>query len=365
MSGLLRTPEQYLASAAAAGGYLQRVQGLSGAFEYQVDPFRPNRKPEHYNILRHAGTAWSLFLLARATGYEIHARTGSLAVNYLLSQVHTGASGRSYVLDETSAKAKLGALGLGLLALTERLIWRENSDDRVVARGLVAQIAALQCADGRFESFIPLDNHPTSDWSSLYYPGEAMLGLLRYAEIAQDSDEANEIWGVVYHGIDYLIGAQQIALDTGVTRTLPPDAWFLQAIEAAMRGTTDETVRERYLYHAVALADALLAPFVWEGAPVLEGAYGPFPTNSCRTAARGEGVLAAYRLAQGWGVPVGRGVYLGALNLSDTYLQQHVYAGRARVDGGLVWSGANPSIRIDTVQHAISFWVGMAGLSVE
>ena len=126
-AGQLTSAEEVRGAIEAAGGYLLRATGPDGRFVYLagVDPaFEPEPS---YNVLRHAGTVYSLGMyygweakeetrqaMVRATGYlreccvdEVPGREGLLAVWSPPEIVFTG----------KPLQAKLGGTGLGLAAL--------------------------------------------------------------------------------------------------------------------------------------------------------------------------------------------------------------------------------------------------------
>ena len=85
---------------------------------------------------------------------------------------------------DVDGKGKLGALGLALLALTRKLEADSTPEDREHALRIGRQIVAMQQPDGAFDSYLPIRGDEKAGSVSLYYPGEAMLGLARAANWA-------------------------------------------------------------------------------------------------------------------------------------------------------------------------------------
>ena len=349
---------QMLASAVAGGEYLLRVQHDDGSFAYTVDPWLQTRSRNAYNIVRHSGTAACLFELDAATGDPRFRAAALRAIEYQTRWYRPGdAPGHAYVLDR-DGKAKLGALGLALLALTRRLAAEADHTDREHALTLARQIVAMQHPDGSFESYLPIKGTEPKGSVSLYYPGEAMLGLARLAGLGLDDDGAFR--AAAHRGADFLIDSRR-----GKNR-LPPDAWLMQALDVLY----DDTPVPTYVEHALAIGRSMLADQYGERAPVAyAGSFGPEPIRSTRTTARVEGLVSAYRLAAKAGDDRAPGLLAAMLRtvphlLPLQYTSDNSYF-LARPDlalGGMRGGLDDAEIRIDYVQHHISAMLGLASL---
>ena len=139
------------------------------------------------------------------------------------------------------------ALGLALLALTRKLEAAPADSDRERAAALARQITTLQHPDGSFESYLRIRGDEPHGSVSLYYPGEAMLGLARLDALGLDPDGA--FMAAAHRGADFLIASR-----AGRDR-LPPDAWLMQALDALYEDRPDP----RYAEHALAIARSMLA----------------------------------------------------------------------------------------------------------
>src|SRR5262249_54315261 len=208
-----------LQAARLGGDYLVRMQKPDGSFHYVYDPVDGDFPRRQYNILRHAGSAICLFDLYEVTHDQRYLGSAERAIAFLRKTFRESKSGL-YALD-LDGKAKLGASGLALIAMCREIDARGRGADRQVARRLARFIVSQQRKDGGFESYLRLRGDEPAGSTSLYYPGEAMLGLLRLHEITK------ERWliGSVRRGADYLIRTER---EGG---PLPPDAWFIQALE--------------------------------------------------------------------------------------------------------------------------------------
>jgi hypothetical protein len=308
--------------------------------------------------VRHAGTTASLFELAAATGDGRYLHGAQRALDFLAGWYRPGAeAGLTYVLD-LDGKAKLGSLGLALVALTRKLDVDPSPVDRNHALQIGRQIVAMQQADGSFDSYLRLRGDEKSGSISLYYPGEAMLGLARAANLGIGIDEGFR--AAAHLGADYLIGSRQ-----GRTR-LPPDAWLIQALEVLYL----HDPKASYVEHAIAITRAMLsAQYGPDAPPLYVGGIGPEPIRSTRTTARIEGVIAASRLAASAGDARGAAI-LDAVKRTVPHLLSLQYDADnsyfvedpATVAGGMRGGLDDAEIRIDYVQHHISAMLGLAGL---
>jgi hypothetical protein len=346
-----------MASALAGGEYLMRTQRDDGSFTYVLDPWLKTQSRSAYNIVRHAGTAAALFELVSATGDRRFLRPAFRAMEHLAGWYRPGAQdGLTYVLDK-DGKAKLGALGLALLALSRKLELMPESADRERALQLGRQIVSMQHPDGSFESYLRIRGNEPSGSVSLYYPGEAMLGLARVARLGLDDG----FMAAAHRGADYLIASRQ-----GRTR-LPPDAWLIQALDVLHA----DDPKQAYVEHAIAISQSMLADqYGPDAAPSFVGGFGSEPIRSTRTTARVEGIVAGFRLAERAGDGRAAGL-LAALRRTAPHLVTMQYgpdnsffldepeAVRGAIRGGL----DDAEIRIDYVQHYISAVLGLAALA--
>jgi hypothetical protein len=387
-----------LAAARSAGDYLVRMQRSDGSFYYWYRPLLDQVDVTHYNIVRHAGTCISLFDLygvTRDSRYLAAARSAMTFLRSRFKEIDTGQASASsegkdqederrntstpssglghlkaeartkpmqaesrlhpaalYVMDDDH-KAKLGAGGLALVAVT-REMEVDHKTDSSEANRLAAGILAMQRSDGSFETDVDQNGEESDAAPSLYYPGEAMLGLIRLYRLNRDS----KLLDAARRGADYLVAAQRRQRD------LPADAWLVQALESIY-----ETTKEaRYAEHAIDLAASMAASLYPEDGPEgYAGAVAPGIPRATPTASRSEGILAGYRLARGTGDARAGGLLAAARRAAGFQLTQQFnpdnsffLANPGRAAGGFHESLDSTRIRIDYVQHNISSQLGLA-----
>lgn len=173
--------------------YLVRVTKENGSFRYRLNTDPSVKVSKSYNILRHEGTMYSLasYHLWRP---DERIRTALLRSTEYLKTTSLGpVEGHDELLaiwskpeinhGNSPVQAKLGATGLGLVALlsVEKIQPGETSLEDL--RRLGQFLIFMQKEDGGFHSkYIPSENGRTDKWTSLYYPGEAALGLVMLYE---------------------------------------------------------------------------------------------------------------------------------------------------------------------------------------
>ena len=343
-----------MAAALAGGEYILRVQQTDGSFIYYYDPVKDAQVKARYNVIRHAGAAFALFQLYEATRDPRYLDAARKAMAFLRTRYRPlPAENAIYVLDFDN-KAKLGANGLTLVAMAKQLELDPASARPDEARQLANMIMALQHKDGSFQSYYITEVGELAN-DSLYYPGEAILGLASLYNITND----RRLLDAARAAADYLIVSQD------KLRELPPDAWLMQALEVLNKIRHDQ----KYINHAIAIAETMITyQYTESDPPGYAGGVRPGIPRSTPAASRSEGVLAAYRMAREAGDP--RAADLSrALQASARFQlqQQFPLAGQSgfpksqRAAGGFRESLDDERIRIDFVQHNVSSLLGMAG----
>ena len=342
-----------LVQAARAGGdYLLRIQKHDGAFHYYYDAAEDRFESRRYNIVRHAGAALSLFDLYGATRDSRYLEAARRAMRFLGTRFRRARGNQgSYVLDY-DGKAKLGANGLALVGLTRQIELDPTNANRRSAEALAKVILALQHKDGWFQMRYKLQADEQVVSESLYYPGEAMLGLIRLYSLNPDA----RLLEAARRGADYLIERQQ------KMNSLPADAWFMQALEALYNIGREK----RYVEHAIALAETMIADQYADDAPEgFAGGFGPGSPRGTPAASRAEGLVAAYRIARAVRDPRAAKIASALKATARFQLAQQVTADTAGVRnrqlaaGGFRESQTSMRIRIDYVQHNISSLLGV------
>jgi hypothetical protein len=259
-------------------------------------------------------------------------------------------------------ESKLGGTGLGLVALMsfERIQPGTTSLDDL--RRLGRFLVYMQKEDGSFYSKYSPRGGRDDSWTSLYYPGEAALGLMMLHE-----EDPSPVWiDAAAKTIGYL------ARSRAGRETVEADHWALLAT-ARLLPRYDRcrqgVAREAVVHHAVQICRSILHEKPpW---PDDEAEHGCFTHDgrTCPTATRVEGLLAALtflpedehrELREQITVAVTDAVAF----LLRTQLQEGPYAGaipRRLPPSPAILAELSPSerervgeVRIDYVQHVLS-----------
>ena len=306
----------------AAQALLTRIDA-QGRFSYRE---RASGEPlPGYNLVRHAGAIYAL----AAHPPSLRSPALARASHWLARQQRPLADwpGTAAMWSDAEGhpqRAKLGASGLALAAFAALRAQAAPAPPLADLQALAAFIVQMQDDAGRFhmryaEGRGALRRH------SLYYPGEAALGLYRLAAL-----DGNPRWR---QAADRALAV--LIADRQAQQQWPPDHWALIAAAEPNAKPWPQGAR-------AALITALLAEARSDGALTQDG-------RSTPTATRLEGLLAG--LTQ----PLTAATRQKAEAAVAPALQ--VLLAMQRADGALPLGGGSPSAgehRIDYTQHALS-----------
>jgi len=297
------TPEVLLQRSVWAADYLMSSISANGKIRYRYQTTR-DRTTSSYNLIRHAGTTYSFFQIYDRTRFEPYRLAGTEAIGYLLG--HTRRDERTgpflpadspdfgeslFVVSlpkgsQTEGDVHLGGAGLALVMLDQYV---ESTGDTQTylepSRAMARFIVASQKEDGEFYSFPPkrVGEPPCRDEVSPYYPGEAILGLIRLY-----SYDPNPLWkDTAVRAADWLIDVR----DKGKDETkVANDHWLMLALSYLYLYTGDE----RYVDHSIHICRAVEYQYLknqnaWAEYPDFQGGYYD-PPRSTPAATRGEGL---------------------------------------------------------------------------
>ncbi|MEE9384077.1 MAG: beta-L-arabinofuranosidase domain-containing protein [Nannocystaceae bacterium] len=294
-------PDTLLQFAVWAGDYLLSSVAEDGAIRYQYFVDR-DKDSKSYNWLRHGGTTYSMLQLYDRTKFKPYLLAAEKAIEKMLGKCEraerTGFYGggdtmflvspskrRKY--SPAGKRLKLGGTGLSLLALATHAETtgqrpRYLDDARAFARFIVAN----QRESGEFIYFPTYKKKDPQDPEiSLYYPGEAMLGLMKLYAM-----DPNPLWlDTVRRAADWLIDVR----DRGKDKTkLANDHWLMIALSYLYMFTEEQ----KYLDHSLALTHAV--QYQYEKRVQDSDRYRDFfggyydPPRSTPAATRAEGMVA-------------------------------------------------------------------------
>ena len=365
-----------------AAGYLVRACYLNGRFNYRIN-LDPDITPRRaYNILRHAGAIHALAsyqqrwprpevlaALLRASSYLRDRHVAPLPENGALSAVW------SEDVNDSLWEAKLGGAGLALVAFQGVETVANGATDLSQQQALGAFITYLQKKDGSFYSkYFAEDEHRSDSWTSLYYPGEAALGLL----LLNRRDPNGKWISAAVQAIGHLARLRQ------GRRHVEPDHWALLATAQLLDswdqlGAQDGVAVTRALVidHAAQICESMLAglPSHPLGSP-LHGSFGG-DGRTTPTATRLEGLMAALTFLPDRHAALRGRIRAAAAAGVDFLLRSQVTSGPhrgalPRAIGRLADQPAESpfnrratEVRLDYVQHALSAWIQFLELPPE
>lgn len=356
-AGLCATTTATAAAADAAAQSLAARVEDDGRFRYRISA--AGRIHAGYNIVRHAGSVWALAAYRQtfsAAAPEIDAaadRASAYLADCCLRAPPDAPDELAVwsVPEGQPLEAKLGAAGLALAGWSARRRAGQPAPPLDELRALARFIVRLQDRDGRFASKFIHDQPDDSGWVSLYYPGEAALGLLTLARIDPDS------------GWQRAAGRALAALaDTRIAHgDWPPDHWALIATAVLLKDyPVDDPAPLRRQVREI--AERLLAAQREDGAFDTERRTAPAAT-------RLEALIAADAVL-GDDDPAARARLQAAVVRGAAFLRGAQR--QAAPDRGALTRAAPGSTaaragerRIDDTQHALSVWLGLSAIQKE
>jgi hypothetical protein len=349
---------------ALSANYLQRACLPSGRFIYIVDT-RTGIQPASYNIVRHSGAIYALSMINKSFPTSETEQAMVRAARYLRANyIRPNKGSNELVVWSTtsldSTTAELGASGLGLVALAAVRDLRPSEISLSDLQSLGRFILQMQGSDGSFASRYVNDGGKSDEFESLYYPGEAALGLLSVYEA-----DHSEKW--LYAAIKAL---SYLALKREGVSSVPPDQWALIATAKLFKICQHASCplpRDRLVKHAIQICQSMIQRMVNE--PVdreLDGAV-DFSGRTTPVSTQMEGMLAALEfLPQG---SLKSEILLTSRRSIGFLLKAQIVSGpyAGGMPGAVIENTPSAfDVRIDYVQHAASAWIRymqIAGMS--
>ncbi len=227
--------------------YLVNNTRKDGMFQYRINMDSTIEVKDGYNILRHAGTIYAMSMYYKLKP-DVSMRSAiKRSGRYLRDEAIHPVSGKHNVLAVWSEpdvnrkgkplQAKLGGTGLGLVALL-------SLEDIHPEFTPLSDLQAL----GRFVVYMQKE---WDKWQSLFYPGEAALGLLMLYE-----KDSSEVWfESAARALAYMAHSRENSTD------IPVDHWALLATEKILSLNNSDKLpvsRELLINHAIQICEAIL-----------------------------------------------------------------------------------------------------------
>ncbi len=356
------TPDSLLQASVGAADYLARIIEDDGRQLYLYHTTE-HRESTSYNMLRHNGSTFALLQAYARTLWPRYREAAERSLKYTLSQSKEekkrGPWGEDILFVLDGKDAKLGGAGLALIAFAQHL---EASGDRTwlpQMRAYARFIVMMQRENGRMESFYAHEpGMAVDDEENIYYPGEALLGLMRLHAL-----EPNPLWlTTAKKAADYMILERDAAK---TEKDIPHDHWLMYGLSYLYHFTHEA----RYRDHSYKIARAISAKVRGEdhadiaNYPDLVGGFGT-PPGVTPGACRIEGLAATVDLAReakedvNWLLDTAKA--LAGFNLRMQFTPRNSYFAEhpAQILGGFPESPIAADIRNDYVQHTLSGLLG-------
>jgi hypothetical protein len=350
------------------GEYLTNQVMDTGQFVYRTN-LNPDVKPKpKYNILRHAGAMYALADYYRSQPNikildALH-RAAQFMITKTLAPLPSFGTATNrwseyqaiWSLPEINGTraprhAKLGGSGLGLVALLSLEEIRPAYSNKEMLEQIANFILFMQREDGSFFcKYVPSTGGKKSTWTSLYYPGEAALGLAMMFEY-----DENLKW---LRGAASALNNLADECSRWHTKAVPADHWALIAtarIWPYHEYWSDVVAEDVLIKHAVQICDHIISEQQDDGGFVADGRIAP-------TSTRLEGLIAMLQFmpqdrieqAIGSGIEflLKAQIYDGAIPRAIAPLPDDGSKGRSSFNRRVT------EIRIDYVQHALSALLG-------
>jgi len=347
--------ETLVEAAQLAGDYLVRATNADGSFVYEYDA-EDDSESSSYNMLRHAGTVYSMMQLYGVFEDEDVLEAGTRAVMFLVDHVQPFEDVQCIVYND---EVKLGGSALAIIALAEYTTVAEDTQYLTLMQTLAAYLKLSQYPTGEFISKRIYSTGEITDFVSDYYPGEAILALCRLYQL-----DENETWlDVAEKGAQYLINVKDAGVDT---YDLRHDHWLLMGLNELYRYRENSL----YLNQSQRIAESIMylqRDNITRDAeePEWLGSYYT-PPRSTPTAIRSEGLIAAFHLLSDYTDTKITEDILYAISLGIEF-QLRTQCTQDNSDhlpnpdralGGFREDLTSYDIRIDYVQHNISSILG-------
>jgi hypothetical protein len=360
------TPENLLDAVRLGADYLSRALDANGRYNYRYRP-TDDHNANGYGLLRHAGATYALLEAYDELKVPLYREKAEGALSYAEAQlkwIDDAGKRDAYLLDTNDEEQqKVGGAGIFLVALAKHMEVTGSRDHLETARALARFIVHEQYPDGHFRTNRDVESEglapdgATLKTELVYYPGEAILGLVRLFLIDPDPK-----WlAAAKKAVDYCIHIRD--KDASV-ESLEHDHWLTYAMNDLYRIDVDQS----YLEHADDIAHAILHRLrTGHDAPAQDfvGAFfNKAPTTPAST--RLEALTTDIELARFTRRPEAWLMKAATAVAKFTRAQQldpdRVYFAKdpAKARGGVRESLFVEDIRIDYVQHAMSGWLHLA-----
>lgn len=276
--------------------YFKHVVNKKGKFIYTYNPAEDIAEKK-YNILRHAGTIFSMIQTYELTQDEEIMIEVKRALEFLTNKV------KEPIVDEKGKViverdvVKIGGNGLAIVALASYTEVTQDKKYLPLMQDLATWIKEMQDNTGNFKVHKQIySTGEATDFVSDFYIGEAILAMTKLYTL-----DHNEEWlDVAEKAADYLI----LSKNKDATKsTIHHDHWLLYGLNGLYRLRK----KEIYIKHLLMMSDSIIDTQYTEVNTEEEEFIGGYPPQagtlpkSVPVACRTEGLSNAYIIAKDFG----------------------------------------------------------------
>ncbi len=341
-----------------AANYLANAVLPSGRFDYEfaVDT---NRSLRDYNLLRHAGTTFSMIEYYLAFSDKNILPSIERAMHFMTRFFVPGIENPNTTCLLESGSIKLGGNGLAALAISKYIEVTKDQKFTQYLKKICQWILEQMNDDGSFKGHVQY--YPKGRYKNMiseYYPGEVIYGLMESYKILADENLVEAAFKIA----KWLINVRDIS--TPIDK-LPHDHWLLYGLNELYRQRQDF----QFVEHSTKICSAIIRSQNLDVKyPDYHGSYYKGDPRSTPAATRSEGLLAAYQLISEFGndqqvaeiiLACAKRTISFQLRTQYTSLNTIYLQYPKKALGGFRTSINNHEIRIDYVQHNLSALIAM------
>jgi hypothetical protein len=325
--------------------YLFNCLKEDGSFIYEINA-KTGVISNSYNILRHAGTLYVLYQWCSRNNENDKIAQLDATTAYLKRHIKPLKEVSNIKCIVEKDQAKLGGAALTLLALIENYKINPSAKELDVLRDIANFIVWMQESSGKFKSKIFYEKGNFSSFSSTYYPGEAILALIRFYEI-----DKNECWiKSAELGINYLVKHPVLNND----KSHGHNHWLAIALAEYYKINNDPIIYQELWLITNATLDSVKDAFLLTKENI--------NLSSAAMATRGETLLAALSLELNLnGSRKVTELINEANNIIEYCLQfqikESTVLNKLNIIGGIKKGKGKNKIRIDYVQHVLQILI--------
>jgi len=328
--------------------YLLNSINADGSFVYSLNA-KTGKTSAEYNILRHAGTVYSLYQWMNFKKETDEPEIMKQSREFLLKHCRQLPNGTTCVVYEN--EAELGGSALTLVALAERFRSHNDDKDLKVMQHLAYFLIWMQKPSGEFRTLYNIETNEFPEYECIFYHGQSILGLTLLYEIDRDIQWLN----AAELGAAFMVNTAKAASPTKRKN----DHWFCMALNALYKIDKNTIYSDELLLGVNATVITL-----FKTAENLQ--RGNMQTETHSTAAiatKGEAIAAALEIM----LMVNNKTEISRLSTFlkeilayclEMQVPENNSAYVPKAAGGIMHNRHSSQIRIDYVQHVLSMLIG-------